>query len=428
MVHKKRVFHRFVHRPGTIYVLVLSTSVMVTVIGLAALYAVRVQRRTLEMTENSGSARLCAQAAVELGLHYVSSDTDWRTNRTNGTWLSDQTLGQGSFSLTGIDPVDGDLTNSDLDPVILTGTGNHGFAQQKIQVRLIPGEIQGLDCLTAALHVGGDLILASATEAIDVNSALVSCNEKVINSGTIYGDVDANSVIEEGTITGTLNSPAPDKEMPDDATLFTYYQSLGTAISILSIPTVSGTHTMEDLYLADTYNPYGMKETNTSGVYVIDCMGLDLNIRNSHILGTLVLLDAGSLSQIDGSVYWEQTQTDPATGALLPSLLVQGDLTLSLSNTSLDESSTPVDLNNDSDMVDTWPSIIKGLVYISGRLTATTETQFYEGTLVTGGDCELSDTQLTVDYQSTFYENPPSGWHAPVEMKIATGSWQKVVD
>jgi hypothetical protein len=293
-------------------------------------------------------------------------------------------------------------------------------------VRLVPGEIQGLDCLKSALHVGGNLTLGSASESIDVNSALVSCNGQVTNNGTINADVDANSVFDTGSITGTVTSPAPSKQMPDDTTLFSYYQSLATVISRTSIPSVSGTYTIKDEYLAPAYNPYG--PTNARGVYLIDCQGYNIHIRNSHILGILVLLNPGPLSLIDGSVNWEQSQTDTVTGAPLPSLLVKGDLTLSLTNSPLEEGITLVDLNNDGDTEDTWPSTIKGLIYISGRLQVTTGTQLYAGTLITGGDCDLSGTQLSVSYQSTFFENPPSGWHAPIEMKIASGTWEKVVD
>jgi len=110
---------------------------MVTVIGLASLFAVRVQRRSAIVTKDCAEARLCAQSAVELGLYYVSSDSNWRTTWPNGTWVADQPLGNGSFTLEGIDPDDGVLNDSDTDPLVLTGTGQKGLARQKMQVRLV---------------------------------------------------------------------------------------------------------------------------------------------------------------------------------------------------------------------------------------------------------------------------------------------------
>jgi hypothetical protein len=422
------VRHRLGHRFGSIYVLVLAVSVLVTVIGLSALYTLRVQRRSLDLANDAAAARLCAQAAVELGLQYVSGDPFWRNTRSSGTWVANQPLGQGRFTLSGVDPNDGDLINSELDPVVLLGIGTQGKAQQKIQLRLVPGEVQGLDCLGAALHAGGDLTLSTAGETLDVNGTLVSCNGQVTNNGTITGDLDANSVAVTGSISGTVTTPAPDKQMPDNTSLFAYYQSLGTAISILSIPTVTGTYTIEDQYLSSTYNPFGLNPTDAEGVYVIDCQGFDLHILNSHIEGTLVLLNAGSACAIDGSVHWNQPHNDPATGAALPSLLVQGNMALGLSSSSLSESTLAADLNDDGDTADSWPSTLQGLVYVSGNLAASSGTQLYDGTLVTGGNCTLSSTDLTVDYRSSFFENPPSGFFAPVEMKIATGSWEKVVD
>jgi Tfp pilus assembly protein PilX len=74
-------------RRGSVYLIVLATSMMVTVIGLSALFAVRVQRRNAEITQDRAEALLCAQSAVELGLLKIQNP-NWRDSEPNGIWLS----------------------------------------------------------------------------------------------------------------------------------------------------------------------------------------------------------------------------------------------------------------------------------------------------------------------------------------------------
>lgn len=123
------------HRPrGSVYLIVLSVSVLVTVIGIASLFAVRVQRRSAEIARDCGEARLYAQSAVELGLLYVQ-DPNWRNTYLDGTW-HDMPIGAGHCFIVGTDPNDGILNNGDNDPLVLAGLGIAGLASQRMQVRL----------------------------------------------------------------------------------------------------------------------------------------------------------------------------------------------------------------------------------------------------------------------------------------------------
>jgi len=406
---------------------VLGASMLVTVIGLAAVSAVRLQIRAAQRATDDVTARACAVSAVELGLLYVTQDPNWRTTWPNGVWMSDKPLGDVTFTLEGIDPEDGDLTDSEFEPLVLTGIGMKGIARHKTQVRLVP-EFRALSCLGAALHAGGNIWLAASGDTINAAGGPVSCNNQVSNQATINGDVEANSITGVGTINGTATAPAPPREMPDDATLFTYYQSIGTSISIWSLPTVSGTQTIPENYLGPDHNPYDTQVTDPNGIYVIDCQGQDLHFRNARIVGTLVLLNAGSLSRIYNSVSWEQPQSDPGTGARFPSLLVQGNIEFCFTDTALDESSLG-DLNNDGDAVDTYPSVIKGLVYVSGEIVAVAAAQTCEGVVITGADFEtLSNNVVHLTYDGTFFDNYPPGFGAPARMNISPSSWQQVVD
>ncbi|UCD48765.1 MAG: hypothetical protein JSW27_14670, partial [Phycisphaerales bacterium] len=123
---------------GSIYLHVLGASLLVTIIGLAALSAVRLQTRATQWAGDAAEARACAVSAVELGLLHVAQDPNWRTTWPHGAWLTDKILGSGLFALEGMDPRDGDLTDSEYEPLILTGTGSKGIARHRTQVTLVP--------------------------------------------------------------------------------------------------------------------------------------------------------------------------------------------------------------------------------------------------------------------------------------------------
>ena len=103
----------------------MGTAMIVTIIGLSALMAVRIQRRGAEGSNDLGAARFYAQAAIEHGFAKINQDPDWRTNFGSGFWLTNQQIHGGTYSLdaTFIDDGDGKPENDD---VVLTGTGVHG--------------------------------------------------------------------------------------------------------------------------------------------------------------------------------------------------------------------------------------------------------------------------------------------------------------
>ena len=143
-----------------------------------------------------------------------------------------------------------------------------------------------------------------------------------------------------------------------------YYILNGTSITYASLPKQQAAN-IEKVVLSPNNNPYGSGLTSPTGIYVINCLGGNLRIRNARIVGTLVILNPGVFSVLE-SVNWE-----PAV-ANYPSLLVSGTAELAFTNTPLSESSLRVDFNQDTDKTDTYPSLIKGLIYASGDLTTKT--------------------------------------------------------
>ncbi len=132
--HHARGKHRC-RRRGSSYVFFMGTAMIVTIIGLSALMAVRIQRRGAEGSNDLGAARFYAQSAIEHGFAMINQDPDWRTNLGSGFWLTNQQIHGGTYSLeaTFIDDGDGKPENDD---VVLTGTGVHGPSTHKTRVVL----------------------------------------------------------------------------------------------------------------------------------------------------------------------------------------------------------------------------------------------------------------------------------------------------
>ncbi len=411
-------------RRGSIYPAVLAYASLVTIIGLSALLALRLQRRASEGEIDFSQARLHARSAIEMGMWVLENDPDWRTTLPNGVWVKDGPIGTGAYTLEGVDPNDAELADSNLHPLVLTGTGVQGAARHKTQVRLEP-EIRPLGCIGVSLHAGANLTFDSAILRSDQT---ISANGRVdsINS-SIVADVEAVTKIDGKGYTGTTTTGIDPRSMPTSAA-FDFYLDRGTPIAVYDIPVSAGRARMASVLLSPASNPYGA-ETNPTGIYVIDCQGLDIEIRFCRIVGTLVLLDPGPDSIVKQSVNWEPAVKN------YPALLVRGALAIGLDAADLSEAAigvnfnplgTPDDDETDADLDDTYASKIKGLVYVSGDLTASASNTF-EGVVVVGGTLSATGA-LDLDYKSHYFDDPPPGFFEVPDMRVVAGSWKQVVD
>ncbi len=126
-------------RRGSTYILVLSISMIVMVIGLSALTEVRVQRRTTQRTADAAEAALYAQSAIEYGFSELNDKPGtWRSVMASGSVLTNADFGAGTISLTITDPNDGQLDNDLSQSAIFHATGMKGDAVHIICVEFEP--------------------------------------------------------------------------------------------------------------------------------------------------------------------------------------------------------------------------------------------------------------------------------------------------
>jgi hypothetical protein len=420
--HRRRHRHR-----GGVYLLVLLASSIVAVVGTSALIVARIQNQGAQARGDADDARLAAQAAVELGRYWIQSDASWRLTRPNGRWVTGQPVGNGAtFSLDVVDPNDGLLLGSDMDPVVLTGTGARGAARWKTQVTLV-GAVRPYPCLYADLTAAGNVTLNSVTLA---NADNVCSNAGVTAGGCTFSGTtfQAISALNFTSCTGTWSPTfvtAPRQLPPDPNAVFNAYLTAATPILYTLIPQQSGTAILDSQVVTPFSAPFGILP-NLQGVYSIDCGGKAIIIRNCRINGTLILLNAGGAT-VDQSNNWEAYVSN------FPALMVKGNLALQTSNAPLLEngaSGSKVNFNplgspyhgvEDIDTSDSYPSLIQGLIYVSGNLT-TTNRPTLVGCVVVGGTV-TSDTALDLTYNDVYAKNPPPGFAAPPAMVVQPGSW-----
>lgn len=130
--------HTSSRQRGSVYILVLGASLMVALIGVSSLMAARVHRRAVSVTADRMQARELARAGIDRVMYDPKVDPlglFWRAMLVNGDYENMGFAG-GSFSVTGVDPNDGDLLNGSNDLVVLASTGKYGQAVYVLQVTI----------------------------------------------------------------------------------------------------------------------------------------------------------------------------------------------------------------------------------------------------------------------------------------------------
>ena len=123
-------------RRASVYVLILAASLLVSVIGVSALLAARVQHRTASSADDIVKARLNAQSALNLALLAIDQDPNWRQTYTHDTWEPVVSVGDGTCKWKLVDDKDADLKDDPFDSVSIVAWGMAGVATQKLSVRL----------------------------------------------------------------------------------------------------------------------------------------------------------------------------------------------------------------------------------------------------------------------------------------------------
>jgi hypothetical protein len=115
-------------RRGSLYVAVLSMALLITLIGVSATLATRVELRALVDTEAAAKADFGATSITDLALFWVSANTNWRTAYANNTWTAPLVADGMTLRYKLVDELDGNLANDPTQPVRLYAKAIVGVA------------------------------------------------------------------------------------------------------------------------------------------------------------------------------------------------------------------------------------------------------------------------------------------------------------
>jgi hypothetical protein len=411
-------------RQGFSYIAVLGTSLIVGTMAWGGLAILRIQSRTSLQALDTIKARQDAHAAAEVGRALIALDSNWRTTYGSGQLITSRSTGSGTISATVADPVDTNLGNLPHDPVRLHISANQGRAVQKFQMDLWANPIP-LDVLNHAVHTWGHLQIRS-TASLEVYGGAVGINTSLTNDNLIYGDVSATTISKQGTVSGSVTNGAPILDLPTDS-VSTKYTGIGTAFT-------NRISLIENAVISPGYNIFA--PLNSSGVYVVRPTG-HMTIRNTRIHGTLVVIMTSIAHNL---TIGENVFFEPAVPGY-PVLIVQGNLDLSyrsdgetLSESVLATNFNPVGAphegSSDSDTGDSFPSEIRGLIYVTRRLRWY-NNGLLRGSVLTEGQgghgIEVHGTPRVLYDPYVFFR--PAPWLTKqVEMVPQIGTWNQVVE
>lgn len=416
-------------RGGFLYVAVMGTATLVAMIALTGLHVARLYLRAAVSEGERVQAQMLASSAVEHAIAAINSNANWESDYSlNVEYPSGGvSVGAGSFSWKLVDAGGGNKS--------LHGIGRAGEAICTYAVDL--GREGGNSYLSYGLLCGNDLWVGaySTDESLFVEGANICTNDRLESWGSVTGNVEAQVIDNNGgwgTINGTQTAPAPIQSLPDPTNVFDYYEATGTPISASLLSDGKGGLTLSRQLLSPTSNPFGIP--NADGIYVIDAAGKGLAIKESRIVGTLVVLNASKGVGILDEVNWE-----PAIPHY-PSILVEGDLLIQMDDgelrewevwTNFNPTLTPYQDASDLSFDDAYPSRLAGLIYSSRNVFFDGDEKNYvtkvNGLVIANGWCVLAHgVNLEIEYDEAASLSPPPGFRPGEPESIVARSWRQV--
>lgn len=408
-------------RKGSTYAAILGASVICTLLGMSAVVVLRTQMERVAYTTDTVKAQLLARSGVEMGIQWINDRPDsWRQS-DSPILLNRKVFDAGTISVV-LDDEDGDLNDGDSDPVTVAAEGIHGQSRRVMSVRL-EAEQGPMSCLDSALTTGSALYLPPGTR-VEGNSHLFSNAAVYAFAATVSCEVQSAGTVTGSTYSGGVKTHQPPRELPGSDAIETW-KARATEISISALPWEDGAREIDGRLISPLHNPF-TGDTNSEGIYSIDCQGQDVVVRDSRLVGTLILLDPGNGSIIEGANLLE-----PARGNS-PVLIVQGNLTIAGENVMLAEASVGTNFNppgvpyegvSDNTTVSLYSSVIRGLVFVDGILILDGTHSRFDGVVLADSVLINGNLQLLLDQDDRYYEDPPEGFRVIERMVPEPGSW-----
>jgi hypothetical protein len=402
-------------RLGSAYVMILGVSAVLMVIGLAAVSVARIDNRNVSADNDWSEAQTLALSAAENALARIAVTDDWRSRLAGVVTVP---MGHGTMQWQITDDGDGQLADDEQDPVLIVAIGQVGASRYKLGLRCLV-EGRPLEALARCVHGGGDITM-DTNSRLTVTGGAASTNGDFRadkDTAELAGDLEADGVWWKKNVTGNVSKHATPLTMPSAGVVDTY-RAMATDIS--------GRTLINRQAIGPGRNPWGA--ANADGVYYLNATGADVTLRDSRIIGTLVV--RCRRLTIDNNVLLESFRKD------MPALIVDGDLVLNYQSTGSQLRENDADTNfnpvgvpygglSDSDKSDSYPSEVRGLVHVRGDLTLK-GTALVRGAIVCDGKVQCGGTNQIV-HDADLSTLPVIGYTSG-DGRLYRAGWTRLID
>ncbi|HUW32006.1 MAG TPA: hypothetical protein VM223_10370 [Planctomycetota bacterium] len=388
-------------------VIAFTALVMLSVLAIVTLAASEEMMLEAKAARNRNAIRqayLAAYTGIDYCLYLTALYPDWRTRCGSGDWIANYAVGSGKVTVAAADPDDGQVSGDPLGVIQFTASSACGLAKRIVtaQGRPVPG--QAIKYVLCALSAN-DLELRQGVSVYgDIRTrGKVVADSNVALAGNIYtaSGKDVTSTLLDAD-TQVIRT---DRVVPTPPVDFAWYRSVAQE---LTLPLSGGHYDIDSVLLTPTNNPFGL--THSQGLYYINGRGLEVRVRNSSIVGTLIIENASQLWVRSSCVHRPFSRSYPAIVSTC-NVLVEIESYLS-------ESTAHADFNGDTDTQDTFVSRIDGLIYSAGTFTgfqinANPGPFYFSGAVIANQIRITAGQSFHVSYDRNLAAAAVAGFQAP---------------
>lgn len=397
-------------RRGNTYLMVLGVVTLLSVTVIAGVTVLRAHRAGLSIDQDIVRARLAAGSGVDIGVQMIAEDDEWRSTLGAGVWVDAMRVSDDTtLSISVSDEVDGVISNDKREDITLVAEGRVNSAVQRIEVVLSP-ILGSYESMAASVYAKG--VLDIEAESIEAESFLASATA-VYDDGDEIGSFGPTEL--EGS-SGDIYAGPLDLETPDEALALAIFRDLATEISIDDLRGKK----IENVVLTEKSNKFG--PVNERGIYLIECGGQKIVIRDSMIRGTLILVNPKPDSEMKEGMHWEPLLPND------PTLVVFGSCKFDLSGDDVDVGKITGEYihADDQEWMDNHAdSTLSGFMYVGGDLLVQNAFRF-TGALVAAGDVVLED-DIDISAGPNYAREEVTGFIDTDGVRVKQGSIRRLV-
>jgi cytoskeletal protein CcmA (bactofilin family) len=258
---------------------------------------------------NRNTARAIAESGLRLASAYVLANSDWRTQKTPGTWVQDQPLNGGTFTVVGQAGEDtngdgvvegsGSFTTSTTSPVTLTATAVYRGSKWVSQTVLTPsvGGVAAGAIVNTTVTVSGSSFIDSFDSTLgDYGGGNTSRHAHVATNSTAAGAVNISG---SGMIYGDVQA-GPGANVSKTVKIDNSGSRCTGTVTALAASNVMPTITVPDIGAAQGATTYsnGITKTLSSNLHTSK---LTIGYSTINISGDVIIVTDGNFSISSGA-------------------------------------------------------------------------------------------------------------------------------